>query len=89
MVSGYGRHVDSMQMGLERVREEMTVPEGRRESVMGEGTRGPRGPREAMEGKLESSSLGMVRAPPPPRQAALFRAGSCPQSWSNGGRVWV
>lgn len=56
---GYGRHVDSMQMGLERVREETTVPEGRRDSVMGEGTQVPRGPREAMEGKLESSSLGL------------------------------
>lgn len=59
-------------MGLERVREKMTVPEGRRESVMGEGTRGPCGPREAIEGKLESSPLGMVTTP---WQAALFRAG--------------
>lgn len=73
-------------MGLERVREEMIVPEGRRESVLGEGPQGPSGPREAMEGKLESSPLGMVTVP---QQAALFCAGSCPQPRSNGRRVWL
>lgn len=40
--------------GVGEIREETTVPEGRRESVMGEGTQVPCGPREVMEGKSDS-----------------------------------
>lgn len=40
-------------MGSEKVREEMTVPEDRRESALGEGTQCPGRPREMMERKSE------------------------------------
>lgn len=36
-------------MGSERVKEEMTVPEGRRESALGEGTQCPGRPRETIK----------------------------------------
>lgn len=44
-------------MGPERVREEMTVPEDRRESVLGKGTQCPGRPREVMERKSEFPSV--------------------------------
>lgn len=93
---GYGRHVDSMQTVCRwGWRGQGRNDSSRRQEGIGDGRRDPSpmwaqrsdgGEIRLLTAGSQLPPLGMVTVP---RQTALFRSGSCPQSLSNGGRVWL